>query len=80
MHVSNVACTYSLEHSSISDLFNSLFYWLDVLLNDDEPSSKPCQELAHCTGTIQTSICRHMLKEEEQVGAFFPFILNLWCS
>eukprot|EP00268_Persea_americana_P069251 TRINITY_DN980_c0_g1_i2.p1 TRINITY_DN980_c0_g1~~TRINITY_DN980_c0_g1_i2.p1 ORF type:complete len:1235 (+),score=218.82 TRINITY_DN980_c0_g1_i2:393-4097(+) len=72
-HVRNVACTYSLEHSSISDLFDSLFYWLDVLLNDDGPSSKPCHELAHLTGTIQTSICRHMLKEEKQV---FPLLMQ----
>ncbi|XP_077210155.1 zinc finger protein BRUTUS-like At1g18910 [Tasmannia lanceolata] len=73
VRIKNIACTYCLEHSTINDLFDSVFCWLDALLEDDGNSSKPVQELAFCTGTIETSICQHMLKEEEQV---FPLLMR----
>lgn len=67
VHIKNVACTYSLEHKSIDDLFDSIFHYLDKLVVDDETISKQFQELVLCISTIQASICQHMLKEEEQV-------------
>jgi hypothetical protein len=55
VHVKNVACTYSLEHESIDDLFDSIFHCLEVLLEEKKINiSKAFQE-------------QHMLKEEEQV-------------
>jgi hypothetical protein len=68
VHVKNVACTYSLEHESIDDLFDSIFHCLEVLLEEKKINiSKAFQELICSISTIQTSICQHMLKEEEQV-------------
>lgn len=68
-HVPNVVCTYSLEHKSIDGLFDSIFYRLNIILeqNERENVSKPYQELVLCIGTIHTFISQHMLKEEEQV-------------
>ncbi|KAL5544275.1 hypothetical protein UlMin_008059 [Ulmus minor] len=73
VHVRNVACTYSLEHKSIDGLFDSIFNRLNAILEEDEIVFKPFQELVFCVGTIQNFICRHMLKEEEQV---FPLLMQ----
>ncbi|KAL5747354.1 hypothetical protein ACOSP7_024352 [Xanthoceras sorbifolium] len=73
VHVQNVACTYSLEHKSIDDVFDSVFDRLNVLPDGDQTMSKPFQELVFCIGTLQTFICQHMLKEEEQV---FPLLMQ----
>ncbi|KAK9278654.1 hypothetical protein L1049_028227 [Liquidambar formosana] len=72
-HIKNVACTYSLEHKGIDDLFYSIFHCFNVLMEDDENISKPFQELIYCIGTIQTAICKHMMKEEQQV---FPLLVQ----
>lgn len=64
-HIKNVVCTYSLEHKSIDELFSSIFHCLDVLMEGD--AAKSFQELVLLIGTIQTTLCHHMLKEEEQV-------------
>ncbi|XVF12013.1 hypothetical protein REPUB_Repub08aG0078000 [Reevesia pubescens] len=71
-HVKNVACTYSLEHESIDHLFDSVFCCLNAL-EESENISKALQELVFCIGTIQSSICKHMLKEEKQV---FPLLVK----
>lgn len=60
----NVARTYSLEHEGESVLFDQLF---TLLGNDMENEESYKRELASCTGALQTSICQHMSKEEEQV-------------
>ncbi|XP_048330069.2 zinc finger protein BRUTUS-like At1g18910 isoform X1 [Ziziphus jujuba] len=72
-HVPNVASTYTLEHRSIDGLFDSIFYRLNVIMeeNENENVSKPYQELVFCIGTLHTFISQHMLKEEEQV---FPLL------
>lgn len=68
-HVPNVACKYSLEHKSIDGLFDSIFYRLNVILEQSESEKmlKPYQELVLCIGTIQAFISQHVLKEEEHV-------------
>ncbi|KAK1359771.1 Zinc ion binding protein [Heracleum sosnowskyi] len=72
--VKNVVNTYSLEHASIDDLFDSVFCCLDVSMNDGhEDSPSPFQELVFRIGTIQTTIFQHMLKEEEQI---FPLLMQ----
>ena len=68
--IKNVARTYSLEHESIHDLFGTIFHWLDRL-EENKSGLKPFQELVVCIGTMQSSICQHMLKEEEQVTIVF---------
>ncbi|PIA40232.1 hypothetical protein AQUCO_02500140v1 [Aquilegia coerulea] len=73
VHVNNVVPAYSLEHRGIDDLFDSVFQSLTVLLEEDENFSKEFQELVYHIATIQTSICQHMLKEEEQV---FPKLVT----
>lgn len=73
VHIKNVAHTYSLEHKSIDDLFSSIFHCLDVLMEGDANTAKPFQELVLLISTIQTTICHHMLKEEEQV---FPLLMK----
>ncbi|KAH9775849.1 zinc finger protein BRUTUS-like [Citrus sinensis] len=70
-HIKNVVSTYSLEHESIDELFDSVFDLLNVLLGGSENVSKPFQEVVFCIGTIKTFICQHMLKEEEQVDIYF---------
>ncbi|WRX17327.1 zinc finger protein [Theobroma cacao] len=75
-HVKNVACTYSLEHESIDDLFDSVFCCLNVF-DGSKSTSKASQELVFCIGTIQSSICKHMLKEEKQV---FPLLVKQFSS
>nr|GLL21912.1 zinc finger protein BRUTUS-like [Ipomoea trifida] len=68
--VKNVARTYSLEHKGESDLFDLLF----ELLNSHNQSHESFpRELASCTGALQTSLCQHMSKEEEQV---FPLLIE----
>nr|XP_043616928.1 zinc finger protein BRUTUS-like At1g74770 isoform X2 [Erigeron canadensis] len=72
VHVKNVVSAYSLEHTSTNDILDSIFHYLDVLKNENESCiSKPFQELVYFIGTLQTSICKHMAKEEEQV---FPLL------
>lgn len=73
-HVKNVTCTYTLEHKSIDDLFDSISDCLNVLMGKEDSTSKQLQELVICIGTIQTLICQHMLKEEKQVP-----IISLLC-
>ncbi|KAI7738980.1 hypothetical protein M8C21_010447 [Ambrosia artemisiifolia] len=71
-HVKNVVSAYTLEHTSTGDILDSIFHYLDVLNKEDERYiSKPFQELVYFIGTLQTSICKHMAKEEEQV---FPLL------
>lgn len=72
--VKNVVNSYLLEHKSIDDLFDSIFHCLGVLNKEDKDISKPFQELVFCIGTIHTTICQHMLKEEEQVHIFISCI------
>lgn len=68
IRVKNVARTYSLEHEGESVLFDQLF----TLLNSDMQNVESCRrELASCTGALQTSISKHMSKEEEQVQFHF---------
>ncbi|XP_023734229.1 zinc finger protein BRUTUS-like At1g18910 isoform X1 [Lactuca sativa] len=72
VHVKNVVSAYSLEHTSSEDILDSIFHYLDVLEKEDERSiSKPFQELVYFICTLQSSICKHMAKEEEQV---FPLL------
>ncbi|XP_071731632.1 zinc finger protein BRUTUS-like At1g74770 isoform X2 [Rutidosis leptorrhynchoides] len=72
VHVKNVVSAYSLEHTSTNDILDSIFHYLDVLEKEDEKHiSKPFQELVYFIGTLQTSVCKHMAKEEEQV---FPLL------
>lgn len=77
-HVNNVTCTYTLEHKSIDDLFNSISDCLNVLMEKEESTSKQLQELVFCIGTIQALICQHMLKEEKQVPCLLFFIFLLF--
>ncbi|KAK6931529.1 RCHY1, zinc-ribbon [Dillenia turbinata] len=70
LRVKNVARTYSLEHKGESDLFDQLFQLLNSSMHTEE---KYRRELASCTGALQTSICQHMSKEEEQV---FPLLVH----
>ncbi|EXB42060.1 Uncharacterized RING finger protein [Morus notabilis] len=76
VHVKNVASTYSLEHKSIDGLFDSIFFRLNAMLEengDQDVSVKPFQELVFCIGTIETFISNHMLKEEKQI---FPSLME----
>lgn len=73
----NVVFTYSLEHTSIDDLFSSIFNCLDRLQKEKEEVSLQFNELTCSIGTIQTTISQHMLKEEEQVFSILStFDLN----
>ncbi|KAH6756963.1 hypothetical protein C2S53_009197 [Perilla frutescens var. hirtella] len=71
--VKNVVSTYSLEHSSIDDSFSCIFRLLDLLIKKDEDAPQMFQELISSIGTVQTLICHHMHKEEEQV---FPLVME----
>ncbi|KAE9601465.1 putative aminoacyltransferase, E1 ubiquitin-activating enzyme [Lupinus albus] len=73
VHVKNVACTYSLEHSSTDELFESIFHFLDELMGPSQNFPKLFQELLYCIGILQTSTNQNMLKEEEQV---FPLLMQ----
>ncbi|KAL5748875.1 hypothetical protein ACOSP7_025918 [Xanthoceras sorbifolium] len=70
IRVKNVARTYSLEHEGESNLFDHLFELLNSYMQTDESFPK---ELASCTRALQTSINKHMAKEEEQV---FPLLIE----
>ncbi|KAG2407693.1 Zinc finger protein [Vigna angularis] len=72
-HVKNVVCTYSLEHNSTSELFGSVFHFLEELMVPKENISKLFQELVYCIGILQSYIYKHMLKEEKQV---FPLLME----
>ncbi|XP_042017262.1 zinc finger protein BRUTUS-like At1g18910 isoform X2 [Salvia splendens] len=71
--VKNVVRTYSLEHSSIDDGFSCIFNYLDLLMNKEDDVSQMFQDLISSIGTVQTMICHHMHKEEEQV---FPLLIE----
>ncbi|XP_012080185.1 zinc finger protein BRUTUS-like At1g18910 isoform X2 [Jatropha curcas] len=58
---------------SIDDLFDSIFHCLDTLMEEDKDGSEQFQELILCIGTMHSSICQHMLKEEQQV---FPLLMQ----
>lgn len=75
--VKNVVPTYSLEHKSIDDLFDSVFNCLDVLDKEGKDNYKTFQGLLFCIGTLQTTIYQHMLKEEEQVCILFVICILL---
>ncbi|CAH9082719.1 unnamed protein product [Cuscuta europaea] len=70
IRVKNIARTYSLEHKGESDLFDHLF---ELLNSQDQSHESFPRELASCTGALQTSVCQHMSKEEEQV---FPLLID----
>lgn len=68
----NVANAYSLEHKVESDLFDQMFLLLTAAL--EEKGSAPMKlrrELICCTEAIQTTLCQHFSKEEEQVSISF---------
>ncbi|XP_047955559.1 zinc finger protein BRUTUS-like At1g74770 isoform X1 [Salvia hispanica] len=71
--VKNVVRTYSLEHSSIDDGFSCIFNYLDLLISKEDDASQMFQDLISSIGTVQTMICHHMHKEEEQV---FPLLIE----
>ncbi|OVA09101.1 zinc finger protein [Macleaya cordata] len=73
--IRNVTYSYSLEHRTIDNLFESVFQCFNAFLEDDGKFSQPFQELVFCTYTIQSFICQHMLKEEEQV---FSLLIQLF--
>ncbi|KAM0033066.1 putative hemerythrin [Helianthus debilis subsp. tardiflorus] len=79
--VKNVVSAYTLEHTSTSDILDSIFHYLDVLKKEDETHiSKPFQELVYFIGTLQTSICKHMAKEEEQTCLLHKWYLWSVCT
>lgn len=68
LRVKNVANAYSLEHQTESHLFDQMFLLLTAALK--EKGSAPMElrrELICCTEAIQTTLCQHLSKEEEQV-------------
>ncbi|KAJ0255812.1 Zinc finger protein BRUTUS-like [Hirschfeldia incana] len=71
--VKNIVSNYSLEHDGTDDLFTSIFHWLNVLQQELGSISDVLREVILCIGTIQSSICQHMLKEERQV---FPLLIE----
>ncbi|XP_018436403.1 zinc finger protein BRUTUS-like At1g18910 isoform X2 [Raphanus sativus] len=71
--VKNIVFNYSLEHESTDDLFASIYNWLHVLEEERENTADVLREVVLCIGTIQSSICQHMLKEERQV---FPLLIE----
>ncbi|XP_022921588.1 zinc finger protein BRUTUS-like At1g74770 [Cucurbita moschata] len=73
VHTKNVISTYSLEHESLDGLFTSISEHCEEINAENKDISKPFQELVFCLGTIQTTICQHMIKEEQQV---FPLLIK----
>ncbi|KAJ0257348.1 Zinc finger protein BRUTUS-like [Hirschfeldia incana] len=71
--VKNIVFNYSLEHESTDDLFTSIYNWLHVLEEEIENTEDVLREVVLCIGTIQSSICQHMHKEERQV---FPLLIE----
>eukprot|EP00249_Psilotum_nudum_P024396 c29174_g1_i3 orf=1038-5078(-) len=73
-HVKNVAWTYSLEHKEENDLFDKMSELLNRALKDKENTSIELRrELICCVEAIQTTLCQHMSKEEEQI---FPLLME----
>ncbi|KAI5056021.1 hypothetical protein GOP47_0029542 [Adiantum capillus-veneris] len=73
--VKNIAQTYSLEHKEESDLFDQMLVLLNSAIKEEfNPSQKLRRDLICCTEAIQTTLCKHMSKEEEQV---FPLLMEL---
>ncbi|KAL0318329.1 UNVERIFIED_CONTAM: Zinc finger protein BRUTUS-like [Sesamum angustifolium] len=75
--VKNVVSTYSLEHKTIDDNFGSIFHHLDLLMKRDEDAPQMFQEFLCSIGSIQSMICQHMQKEEEQI---FPLVKQKFTS
>ncbi|VVA91823.1 unnamed protein product [Arabis nemorensis] len=75
--VKNIAFNYSLEHDATDDLFTSVFHWLHVLEEEKGNIADVLREVVLCIGTIQSSICQHMHKEERQV---FPLLIENFSS
>lgn len=73
LHTKNVISTYSLEHESLDGLFTSISEHCEEINGENKDISKPFQELVFCLGTLQTTICQHMIKEEQQV---FPLLMK----
>ncbi|CAE5957900.1 unnamed protein product [Arabidopsis arenosa] len=71
--VKNIVFNYSLEHDATDDLFTSVFHWLNALEEGKGNRADVLREVVLCIGTIQSSICQHMLKEERQV---FPLMIE----
>ncbi|MCO5596270.1 hypothetical protein L7F22_050330 [Adiantum nelumboides] len=73
--VKNIAQTYSLEHKEESNLFDQMLVLLNSAIKEElNPSQKLRRDLICCTEAIQTTLCKHMSKEEEQV---FPLLMEL---
>ena len=69
--VKNIAQTYSLEHKEECDLFDQMLLLLTTALNDSiNASAKLRRDIICCTEVIQTTLCKHMSKEEEQVACW----------
>lgn len=72
--VKNIAQTYSLEHKEESDLFDQMLVFLNLAVKEGlNASTKLRRDLICCTEAIQTTLCKHMAKEEEQV---FPLLIE----
>ncbi|ESQ27678.1 hypothetical protein EUTSA_v10018022mg [Eutrema salsugineum] len=71
--VKNIVSNYSLEHAGTDDLFTSVFHWLNIIEEELGSINDVLREVILCIGTIQSSICQHMLKEERQV---FPLLIE----
>ncbi|KAL2642312.1 hypothetical protein R1flu_009899 [Riccia fluitans] len=73
LRVKNVAHAYSLEHQTESDLFDQMFLLLTAALREKGSAAVELRrELVCCTEAIQTTLCQHLSKEEEQV---FPLLM-----
>ncbi|KAL3695707.1 hypothetical protein R1sor_009783 [Riccia sorocarpa] len=73
LRVKNVAHAYSLEHQTESDLFDQMFLLLTAALSEKGSAAVELRrELICCTEAIQTTLCQHLSKEEEQV---FPLLM-----
>lgn len=77
VHMKNISCSYCLEHKSIDDLFESIFCSLNLLSKSQGIATKELQEVVFCVGALKKAICKHMLKEEEQV---FPLLMKQFTS
>ena len=68
----NVAKTYSLEHKEESDLFDQMLELLNLALKEKSNiATKLRRQLICCTEAIQTTLCQHLSKEEQQVNHAF---------
>lgn len=74
MRVKNVAHAYSLEHKVESDLFEQMSDLLNKALQEkgNVPASLR-RDLICCTEALQTTLCQHLSKEEQQVRNNLPF-------